>query len=152
VQDGKFRRSMIGQGGAKMKQLSQICRYAAVIGLVGLVNPPVYAGALMAYKEGVSPDQEKADRNACHEWAVEQTGFDPSAIFQAQQAGIDTKTILKVTGQLDVASGRSDPRWGAGGLAGARGTADVRRLNDLYLSYLAAGKLCLQGRGYSVAQ
>lgn len=61
-------------------------------------------------------------------------------------------TLTKVTGQLDAAAGRSDPRWGAGGLAGARGTADVRRLNELYASYLAAGKLCLQGRGYTVAQ
>jgi len=132
--------------------LSQICRYAMVVGLVGTLIPSVHAAALMAYKEGVSPDQEKADRTACHEWAVEQTGFDPSAVFQAQQAGIDTQTILKVAGQLDAAAGYSDPRWGAGGLAGARGTADVRRLNDLYFSYLAAGKLCLQGRGYTVAQ
>jgi hypothetical protein len=119
---------------------------------MGAVIPTVHAAAIMAYKEGVSPDQEKADRAACHEWAVQQTGYDPSAIFQAQQAGIDTKTILKVTKQLDAAAGRSDPRWGAGGLAGARGTADVRRLNELYASYLAAGKLCLQGRGYTVAQ
>ena len=81
-----------------MKRLSQICCYAAVVVLVGIVTPSVHAAALMAYKEGVSPDQEKADRSACHEWAVQQTGFDPSAIFQAQQAGIDTMTILKVTG------------------------------------------------------
>src|SRR5262245_30043482 len=135
-----------------MKQLSQICCYAVVVGLVGTVTPSVHAAALMAYKEGVSPDQEKADRAACHDWAVQQTGFDPSAIYKAQEAGIDTKTILKVTGQLDTAAGHSDPRWGAGGLAGARGTADVRRLNELYASYLAAGKLCLQGRGYTVAQ
>lgn len=135
-----------------MKRLSRICCYAGVVALVGIVTSTVHAAALMAYKEGVSPDQEKIDRNACHEWAVQQTGFDPSAIFQAQQAGIDTNTILKVTKQLDVASGHSDPRWGAGGLAGARGTADVRRFNDLYASYLAAGKLCLQGRGYTVAQ
>jgi hypothetical protein len=114
--------------------------------------PSAHPAALMAYKEGVSPDQEKADRTACHEWAVQQTGYDPSAVFQAQQAGIDTQTILKVAGHLDAAAGYSDPRWGAGGLAGARGTADVRRLNDLYFSYLAAGKLCLQGRGYTVAQ
>jgi hypothetical protein len=135
-----------------MKRLSHICCYAVVLSLVGAAAPSVNAAALMAYKEGVSPDQEKADRAACHEWAVQQTGFDPSAIFQAQEAGIDTRTILKVTGKLDVAAGHSDPRWGAGGLAGARGTADVRRLNELYASYLAAGRLCLQGRGYTVAQ
>jgi hypothetical protein len=135
-----------------MKRLSQLCSYAIIVVLVGALTPSAHAAAILAYKEGLSPEQEKADRSACHEWAVQQTGFDPSAIFQAQQAGIDTKTILKVTGQLDVAAGRSDPRWGAGGLAGARGTADVRRLNELYASYLAAGKLCLQGRGYTVAQ
>ncbi|MEG6507792.1 hypothetical protein V6C03_02305 [Methyloligella sp. 2.7D] len=107
-------------------------------------------GALLAYKEGVTPEKEKTDRAACHEWAVEQTGFDPTAIYQAQMAGVKTRTILKVTEKLDAASGFTDPRWGGGGFAGARGSADVRRLNALYEEYLAAGALCLEGRGYTV--
>jgi hypothetical protein len=140
-----------------MKRLSQLLCGAAVVLMAVSAASHVQAQtasgrALLAYKEGVTPEQENKDRLACHQWAVEQTGFDPSAIFQAQQAGIDTRTILKVTGKLDTAAGSTDPRWGSGGLANARGTADVRRLNDLYASYLTAGRLCLEARGYTVAQ
>jgi hypothetical protein len=140
-----------------MKRLSEILCWAVVILAAGttasLVHVQSASGrALMAYKEGVNPEQENADRGACHEWAVQQTGFDPSAIYQAQNAGVDTKTILRVTGKLDAAAGYQDPRWGSGGLANARGTADVRRFNELYESYLTAGALCLQARGYTVAR
>jgi len=140
-----------------MRRLSQLLCGVAVVLMAASAASHVHAQsatgrALMAYKDGVTPEQENKDRAACHQWAVEQTGFDPSAIFQAQQAGIDTRTILKVTGKLDTAAGNTDPRWGSGGLANARGTADVRRLNDLYASYLTAGRLCLEARGYTVAQ
>ena len=140
-----------------MKRLSQSLSWAVVILAAGTTASFVHVQsatgrALMAYKDGVKPEEESADRKACHEWAVQQTGFDPSAIYQAQHAGIDTKTILKVTRQLDTAAGYQDPRWGSGGLANARGTADVRRLNDLYESYLTAGALCLEARGYTVAR
>jgi hypothetical protein len=139
-----------------MKRLSEILCCAVVILAAGttasLFVQSATARALMAYKEGVSSQQEDADRGACHEWAVQQTGFDPSAIYQAQSAGVDTKTILKVAGQLDVAASYQDPRWGSGGLGSARGTADVRRFNELYESYLTAGALCLQARGYTIAR
>jgi opacity protein-like surface antigen len=36
------------------------------------------AGILIYPKNGQSPDQQSADRYACHSWAVGQTGFDPS--------------------------------------------------------------------------
>lgn len=108
--------------------------------------------ALFAYKEGVTPEQESQDRGACHEWAVQQTGFDPRAIFTAQQAGINTRTIMRVTGQLDTAAGGTDPRWGSGAFGGASTSADRRRLNELYDNYLRAGALCLEGRGYVVTR
>lgn len=140
-----------------MKRLGGMLCWAVVILAAGttvsLVHvQPASSRALMAYKDGVTPEDENADRGACHEWAVQQTGFDPSAIYEAQHAGVDTKTILNVAKQLDVAAGYQDPRWGSGGLANARGTADVRRFNELYESYLTAGALCLEARGYTVAR
>jgi len=140
-----------------MKRMNQILCGAAIAIMSVTAAPGVYAQsatgrALMAYKEGVTPEQENKDRAACNEWAIKESGFDPSAIFAAQQAGVDTKTILKVTGKLDAASGYQDPRWGAGGLGGARGTADVRRLNELYEVYLTAGEVCLTARGYTVSR
>lgn len=130
----------------------------AVAGLaVSATAPSVYAQsapgrALMTYKQGVTPEEESADRAACHDWAVEQTGFDPRAIFTAQQAGIDTRTIMRVTEKLDAASGGTDPRWGSGAFGGASTSADRRRMNELYANYLRAGALCLEGRGYTVAR
>ena len=108
--------------------------------------------ALMAYKEGVTPEQENADRAACNEWAITQSGFDPAAIFAAQKAGINTRTILRVTRKLDAASGFTDPRWGAGGIGGTRGTSDRARLNQLYETYITAGRVCLEARGYTVSR
>ena len=61
--------------------------------------------ALLIYKEGVTTEQEKKDRSACNEWAIQQSGFDPSAIFAAQQAGVRTRTIFEVAGAMDIATG-----------------------------------------------
>jgi len=108
--------------------------------------------ALLIYKEGVTPEQEGKDRAACNEWAIEQSGFDPSAIYTAQQAGVRTKTIFEVVGKLDAASGGTDPRWGGGAFGSATTSADKKRLAELYNSYLQAGALCLEGHGYVVAR
>ncbi len=139
-----------------MKRMSPLLCSVAIILMAGITAPYVYAQsasgrALMAYKEGVTPEEENADRAACHEWAVTQSGYDPSAVYQAQRAGIKPRTIIEVMEKLDAASGYQDPRWGAGGIGGARGTADVRRLNELYDNYLRAGRVCLEARGYTIA-
>jgi len=39
-----------------------------------------------------------------------------------------------------------------GGIGGARGNAEVRRLNGLYDAYLRAGQVCLEARGYEVSR
>jgi hypothetical protein len=129
----------------------------AVIALVaGIIATTVLAQtggrALLIYKEGVTPEQENEDRAACNEWAIQQSGFDPAAIYTAQQAGVRTRTIFEVVGQLDTASGGTDPRWGSGAFGGASTSADKRRLAELYDDYLRAGALCLQGRGYAVTR
>jgi hypothetical protein len=108
--------------------------------------------ALLIYKEGVTPEQENKDRATCNEWAIEQTGFDPSAIFSAQQAGVRTRTIFEVVGAMDIATGGTDPRWGSGAFGGATTSADKRRLAELYDNYLRAGALCLEGHGYAVTR
>ena len=140
-----------------MKRTSQfIC--GAVIAVMaattasGLFAQSAPGRALLIYKEGVTPEEESADRAACHDWAVQQTGFDPRAIFTAQQAGINTRTILRVTEKLDAAAGGTDARWGSGAFGGASTSADRRRMNELYANYIRAGALCLEGRGYTVAR
>jgi hypothetical protein len=104
----------------------------------------VTARALFAYPmQGQTPEQENADRAACHDWAVAQTGFDPSLVYAAQQAGVPTRTIANVTRRMVVTPG---------GIGGARGNAEVRRINALYDAYLRAGQVCLEARGYQVSR
>lgn len=139
-----------------MNELSKFMRCAAIALVWGSIATYVHAQtsgrALLIYKEGVTPEQENKDRAACNEWAIQQSGFDPSAIYTAQQAGVRTRTIFEVVGALDIAAGGTDPRWGSGAFGGASTSADKRRLAELYDNYLRAGALCLEGRGYTVAR
>jgi hypothetical protein len=101
--------------------------------------------ALFAYPmQGQTPEQQNADRAACHEWAVAQTGHDPSLVFAAQQSGVPTRTIANVT--------RRTGTTAAGPIGAARGTSEVQRLNALYDAYLRAGQVCLEARGYQVSR
>jgi hypothetical protein len=139
-----------------MNELRKFMCCAAIALVAGSIATYVHAQtggrALLIYKEGVTPEQENKDRAACNEWAVQQSGFDPAAIYTAQQAGVRTRTIFEVVGKLDTASGGTDPRWGSGAFGGASTSADKRRLAELYDDYLRAGALCLQGRGYAVTR
>ena len=67
-----------------------VCSAAVIAAGIVISDAPAQTGgnALFTYPmQGQTPEQESADRSACHNWAVQQTGFDPSAIFIAQQAG-----------------------------------------------------------------
>lgn len=139
-----------------MNELRRFMCCAAIALVAGVTATTALAQtggrALLIYKEGVTPEQENKDRAACNEWAIQQSGFDPSAIYTAQLAGVRTKTIFEVVGALDTAAAGTDPRWGSGAFGGASTSADKRRLAELYDDYLRAGALCLQGRGYAVTR
>ena len=130
-----------------MKPMNRLL-VAAVIVMVGTAASYVCAQtatgrALFTYPmKGQSPEQENADRAACHDWAVTQTGFDPTLVYAAQQAGVPTRTITDVTRRTVT----------PGGIGGARGNAEVRRINALYDAYLRAGQVCLEARGYQVSR
>jgi hypothetical protein len=130
-----------------MSPIGRLFLAAFFITMVGATLSDVDAqsttGALFAYPmKGQTPEQQGADRAACHEWAVAQTGYDPSVVFAAQQAGVPMRTITNATRRMVT----------PGGIAGARGNAEVRRLNELYDAYLRAGQVCLEARGYQVSR
>ena len=131
-----------------MKPMNRLLFAAAVILMAGTAASYVCAQtatgrALFAYPmRGQTLQQQDADRAACHEWAVGQTGFDPSLVYAAQQAGVPQRTISNVTRRMVT----------PGGIGGARGNAEVRRINDLYDAYLRAGQVCLEARGYQVSR
>jgi hypothetical protein len=134
-----------------MNRMSQLLFVAAAsLLLAGTVGGEVYAQstggrALFSYPmRGQTPEQQEADRAACHEWAVAQTGHDPSLVFAAQRAGVPTRTIANVT--------RRTGTTAAGPLGGARGMSEVQRLNERYDAYLRAGQVCLEARGYQVSR
>jgi hypothetical protein len=129
-----------------MKRLSQVLCGAAIVIMAGTAISPVHARALFAYPmQGQSPEQENADRAACHDWAVIQSGVDPTPVYAAQRGYIVTQSGNTLP--------TYDRRYPAqGGIAGVRGSADIRRFNELYDAYLRAGEVCLEARGYQVTR
>ena len=129
-----------------MKRMSQVLCGAAVMIMVGTAMSPLHARALIAYPmQGQTPEQENADRSACHDWAVVQSGYDPTFLYAAQRGVIVTQSGNTLP--------TYDRRYPApGGIAAVRGNANMRRLNDLYDAYLRAGEVCLEARGYQVTR
>ena len=138
-----------------MTRLSQVLCGAAIMLMAGTAISPVHARALIAYPmQGQSPEQENADRAACHDWAVIQSGVDPTPVYAAQRG---YPVYAAQRGYIVTQSGNTlptnDRRYPApGGIAGVRGNADIRRFNELYDAYLRAGEVCLEARGYQVTR
>ena len=130
-----------------MKRMSQLLCGAAIMIMAGAALSPVNARALFAYPmRGQSAEQENADRAACHDWAVAQSGYDPTLVYAAQRGEI----IVAPSGNTLPTYDRRYPA--PGGIAAVRGNADIRRLNELYDAYLRAGEICLEARGYQVTR
>ena len=135
-----------------MTRMSQLLCAAVIMFMSGTAVSDVYAQtgtgrALFAYPmRGQTLDQENADRAACHDWAVAQTGYDPTYVYAAQQYQYWIKPA-------QTGASYEHPRYPnkAVGFAGARTNADIRRLNELYAAYLRAGAVCLEARGYQVS-
>src|SRR6187399_624617 len=72
-----------------MKRSNSIVCTAAVMLILGTAVSFAQYGtgrALFAYPmHGQTLEQENADRAACHDWAVAQTGYDPTPVYAAQQ-------------------------------------------------------------------
>ena len=125
--------------------------------------------------KGQSPEQQKSDESACHTWAVQQTGVDPSKPQPQQQAATPPTTASGTTrgaGARGAARGAvvgeviaDDARTGAAvGAVAARGQS--RRQNaaanqqaqqqqqvasqQQSSAYSKARAACLEGRGYTV--
>lgn len=136
-----------------MTRMSQLLCAAVIMFMSGTAVSDLHAQAtpgraLFAYPiKGQTLDQENADRAACHDWAVGQTGYDPTFVYTAQQYWITAKTSAPPGASYEHPRYPNKP----GGLAGAMTNADIRRLNELYAAYLRAGAVCLEARGYQVS-
>ena len=71
-----------------MKRINSLVCTAAVMLIFGTAVSYAQYGsgrALLAYPmKGQTLEQENADRVVCHDWAVAQTGYDPTLVYAAQ--------------------------------------------------------------------
>lgn len=143
--------------------------------LIGLVmSGPVLSAQYIFPKQGQSAEQQGQDEYYCHNWATQQTGFDPTrappAPSQAPaqaQPGSGLRGALGGAGRAwiisEVADGDNSDAMAAGAIMGglrgrresrarqqqaqasAAGASDVLRQD-----YLRARAACLGAKGYTV--
>lgn len=141
-----------------MRSVGRACLGLAVLGLAIGFGAEAEARALFAYPlQGQSPQQQDADRLACHQWAVQQTGYDPSGlpiiVKPGMRGGVVTGLIVdnpNGTTSQTVATGVAPGGAPMGLIGGVVGKGEMAQLNALYAQYLAAGATCLTARGYQV--
>jgi hypothetical protein len=148
---------------------------AALIFSVPATGMDAVAGDLYIYpKDGQSDEQQKKDRYECHMWAVQQTGYDPTAYQQAGQQGSDTGGEAvrgaaggAALGAIGGAIGGNAGKGAAMGTAMGAGAGLLRKggkqrqaeekrqqqaaqLQAQQREYNRALSTCLEARGYTV--
>lgn len=143
------------------------------------VATPSLATQYVFPAEGQTPEQQQQDEYACHQWSVQQTGYDPSRAAVAAPAAAPATTHSN--GQVGrgvlggaargyaigaIADGDKGDAAAAGAVfGGLRSAREARHRQELqaaqasqqsassqgaHQQYLKARAACLEGRGYSV--
>ena len=154
----------------KRTALSSIVMLAVLLltGLALAQNPIIYPA------KGQSPDQQKQDEFECHQWAVSQTGFDPTKAQAppSQQASERGGAVRGAAGGALLGLGigaitgnaGKGAAIGAGAGAVAGGARQAGRNQQQQASnqqaqsnynanlqqYNRAKAVCMEGRGYTV--
>jgi hypothetical protein len=161
---------------AKGNIMTRQIRTLLTLACGAVLASPALAQQFVYPSKGQSPEQQKKDEYECHQWAVQQSGFDPAK--PAPQAAAAPSSPQTPTGVTPGAGVRGAARGavvgeiiaddaGAGaavGAAAARGQS--RRQNRQQAAqqqqqqqqaqtsqnagYARARAACLEGRGYSV--
>ncbi len=128
-----------------------VCGLASLVMIIGLA-PEAFARALLAYPlQGQTPQQQEADRGACHDWAVQQSGYDPSGLpitVRPIRPGAITGLIVATPAGPAETVERGPYGGVIGGVVNRKQLAEIE---VLYAKYLDAGALCLTARGYQVS-
>jgi hypothetical protein len=135
-----------------MVRISGLTCGLAVLVATAAFAPEAFARALLAYPlKGQTPQQQEADRAACHTWAVQQSGYDPSGLpiaVRKRRPGAFTGLVIGTpTGPAETVV--TDPAGGV--IGGVVNKAQLAQIEVLYAQYLDAGALCLTARGYQVS-
>lgn len=139
--------------------------------LLGLSVQTAQAQQYVYPKEGQSPQQQQQDEYACYQWAVQQTGFDPSRAAPPPppppppSGGAARGALRGAAGGAIIGAIAGDTGKGAaagavmGGLGGAvkqsnaqqqQAAAQASGANNAAAAYDRAKATCLQARGYVV--
>jgi hypothetical protein len=120
--------------------------------------------------KGQSAEQQKTDEYACHQWAVQQTGFDPTmpktttaptatgpAKGSAMKGAVAGAVVGEVAGDnagAGAAVGAVAARAASGRQAAAQAQqqqqAAAQKTQQKQATYTRARTACLEGRGYTV--
>jgi hypothetical protein len=148
----------------------------AVIFLFGLsIGGFAEAGMIVYPAKGQSAEQQQKDEFACHQWAVQQTGYDPTRTQQApqQQTTQSGRPVAKgaaggalVGAGIGSLSGKAGRGMAIGAGVGALAGGARRRQQERQQAeaaqqaqstqqaqidrYNKAKQACLEGRGYTV--
>ena len=151
---------------------NRIARLAACA-CAALLASGAWAQQYVYPAKGQSPDQQKKDESACYQWAVQQTGIDPSKPVAAPPPPPTTATgTTPGAGARGAARGAvvgevvgGDASTGAAvGAAAARGqsrrqnaaasqqqqAAAQQATSQQQATFAKARAACLEGRGYTV--
>jgi hypothetical protein len=136
-----------------MKRAGRVIFGLTTLVVVMGLTPDAFARALFAYPlQGQSPQQQDADRAACADWAVQQTGYSPTGLPIIVRPGMAGGTVTGLIVPTPTGPGMTVATSPSGGLiGGVVGTAEAAQLDALYANYLAAGATCLTARGYQVS-
>jgi len=112
--------------GPDMMNRAALRAMAAVLAL--MIAPGAVAQQFVYPAKGQSPDQQKKDESACHSWAVQQTGVDPTKQQAAAPAAQPATPPTTATGSAPGAGVRGAARGAVvgevvGGDAGAGAAA-----------------------------
>ena len=149
-------------------------RSAVVSACAALLCTGAFAQQYVYPAKGQSPDQQKKDESACYQWAVQQTGFDPSKPAAAPAAPPPTTATGTTPGAGVRGAARGavvgevvggDAGTGAAvGAAAARGqsrrqnaaaaqqqqAAAQQATSQQQAAFGKARAACLEGKGYTV--
>lgn len=144
-------------------------RTAAVAALLALATA-VGAQQFVYPAKGQSAEQQKKDEYECHQWAVQQTGFDPTkpatttpapAPTAAKGSAVKGAITGAVIGEVvndsagagaaaGAVAGRTQSRRGAEAQAKQQQQAATQQTQQKQASFGRARAACLEGRGYTI--
>jgi Glycine-zipper domain len=161
--DQKLRSDWSG-GMNKRKSLGRHLTGLMLLGAIAAATPCLAQSLVIYPAKGQSPAQQDQDRYACHRWAVQQSGFDPSvaapqpAPYGAtpMRGAVRGAAVGAVGGAIGGNAGKGAAIGAASGaLIGGIRRRDQYRQQQSSVSqqrslYNQALGTCMQGRGYTV--